>query len=70
MFSRELKSEIAKKIQDILRETQHPELPKGEIQFLLHVDGGESMSWANIRNNKPKNMTLFRGLIRNMTTLY
>lgn len=23
----------------------------GEIQFLLHVDGAESWSWADIRNN-------------------
>lgn len=38
-------------MQKILRDTNHPELPKGEIQFALHVDGAESWSWADIRNN-------------------
>jgi hypothetical protein len=40
MFSVRQKREIADKIQAILRETAHPELPEGEINFLLHVDGG------------------------------
>lgn len=52
MFSVRQKREIAEKIQEILRATNHPELPTGEIQFLLHVDGAESWSWANIHNNK------------------
>lgn len=51
MFSVRQKREIAEKVQSILRETGHPELPDGEIQFLLHVDGNESWSWADIRNN-------------------
>ena len=51
MFSVRQKREIADKVQRILRETQHPELPQGEIPFLLHVDGAESWSWADIRNN-------------------
>jgi hypothetical protein len=51
MFSVQQKREIADKIQQILRETNHPELPSGEIKFLLHVDGAESWSWADIRNN-------------------
>lgn len=45
------KREIADKVQTILKETNHPELPEGEIQFLLHVAGAESWSWADIRNN-------------------
>ena len=68
MFSSKLKSEIAQKVQDILQKTKHPELPHGEIQFLLHVDGTEGDSWANIRNNNSKNMTPVNGLIRNTTT--
>jgi hypothetical protein len=36
----------------ILRETQHPELPSGEIQFELHVKGAENWSWADIKNNE------------------
>lgn len=53
MFSVQQKREIADKIQVILKETAHPELPKGgaEVSFLLHVDGAESWSWADIRNN-------------------
>ncbi len=38
-------------VQRILKITQHPELPKGEITFLLHVEGAEDWSWADIRNN-------------------
>jgi hypothetical protein len=51
MFSVAQKRHIADEIQQILRETAHPELPEGEIQFTLHVDGAESWSWADIRNN-------------------
>lgn len=51
MFSVRQKREIAEKVQAILRETQHPELPPGEIQFLLHVQGNEAWSFADIRNN-------------------
>lgn len=51
MFSVEQKREISDKVQEVLRATNHPELPKGEIQFHLHVDGAESWSWADIKNN-------------------
>lgn len=51
MFSLNQKRLIADEVQRILRETGHPELPGGEIGFLLHVDGAESWSWADIRNN-------------------
>jgi len=51
MFSVQQKRTIAEKVQRILRNTNHPELPKGEIKFLLHVEGAESWSWADIRNN-------------------
>lgn len=51
MFSVRQKREIAEAVQSILRNTNHPELPDGEIQFALHVDGAESWSWADIRNN-------------------
>ena len=51
MFSVRQKREIADKVQAILRETHHPELPGGEIRFHLHVDGAESWSWADIKNN-------------------
>jgi hypothetical protein len=51
MFSVAQKREIADKVQKILRETGHPELPEGEIRFFLHVDGAEAWSWADIKNN-------------------
>lgn len=51
MFSVRQKREIAEAVQKILRETNHPELPKGEIQFRLRVEGAESWSWAEIANN-------------------
>lgn len=54
-----------KQIREVLKSLNHPEMPKhdirfelkisgevsGEWQFDLHVDGAESWSWANIRNN-------------------
>lgn len=51
MFSIRQKREIADAVQKILRATEHPELPTGEIQFKLHVDGAQSWSWADICNN-------------------
>ena len=51
MFSVLQKREIADKVQQVLRDTNHPELPAGEISFMLHVDGAEDWSWADIANN-------------------
>jgi len=51
MFSVQQKRDISDAVQKILRATNHPELPDGEIKFLLHVEGAESWSWASIKNN-------------------
>lgn len=51
MFSIQQKREIAEGVQKLLRATNHPELPPGEIAFELHVDGAEDWSFADIRNN-------------------
>ncbi len=51
MFSVREKRMVADKVQTILRETNHPELPRGEIYFSLHVYGATPMSWADIANN-------------------
>ncbi len=51
MFSLKQKREISEKVQEILRDTNHPELPDGEISFNLSVCGKESWSWALIKNN-------------------
>ena len=52
MFSMQQKREIADKVQAVLKETNHPELPEGEIKFELHVAGAENWSRADIRNNE------------------
>jgi hypothetical protein len=51
MFSSQQKRDISDAVQALLRATGHPELPAGEIQFTLHVDGAKEWSWADIRNN-------------------
>lgn len=51
MFSVRQKREIADAVQKILRDTKHPELSTGEIEFALHVAGAEGWSWAVIQNN-------------------
>ena len=51
MFSSTEKQEIAEKVQQILRDTDHPELGDGEISFTLFVEGAENWSWADIKNN-------------------
>lgn len=51
MFSVQQKRDISDAVQQILHATHHPELPQGEIKFSLHVDGAESWSWADIKNN-------------------
>ena len=67
MFSSKQKREIAMKVQAILQETAHDELPEGEIQFILHVDGAEDWSWANIRNSGARDIPVPHVLIRNMS---
>ena len=52
MFSVAQKRSISDAVQRVLRDTGHPELPEGEISFLLHVEGACPIwSWADIRNN-------------------
>jgi len=58
MFSSELKQQISEYIQQLL--------PEGEINFLLHVDGAESWSWANIKNNSAVDHYVPQELIKNM----
>jgi len=65
MFSPELKRKISAQIQQLLASLDHFELPEGEIQFLLHVDGTENWSWANIKNNNAVDYSVPIELIRN-----
>jgi len=52
MFSVDQKRAISAAVQKLLRDTNHPELPEGEITFTLQVLGKESWSWAEIKNNQ------------------
>lgn len=71
MFSPKLKSLIAEEIQNLLQSIDDPELPtSGEIHFILHVDGKEGWSWANIRNNGKKHVLSPTSIDRNLTTGY
>jgi len=69
MFSNELKAEIAEKIQAVLQEVDHKELQSDgqEINFLLHIDGKEGWSWANIQNNGNRYGHVPMELIKNTT---
>jgi len=51
MFSVQQKRDISEAVQKVLQDTNHPELPDGEITFLLRVEGAKEWSWADIRNN-------------------
>lgn len=50
MFTVQQKREISDKIQTILRDTRHPELPDGEIVFHIHVRGKKNSSFDDIVN--------------------
>jgi hypothetical protein len=67
MFSIKQKQEIATKIQDILQGIASDELPSGEIQFILHVDGTEDWSWANIRNNNARDWPVPDSIVGNLS---
>ena len=66
MFSPKLKERIAYQVQQLLAETNNPELPTVDnIKFLLHVDGEEGWSWANIRDNESNGVPVPKALIGN-----
>lgn len=48
MFSLAQKQLIAQKIEELLLSFDHPEMPKEQPYFTLHVRGKEHWSWANI----------------------
>ncbi len=51
MFSVQEKQHIANKIEELLLELRHPEMPTERPKFKLHIDGKESWSWADIEPN-------------------
>lgn len=67
MFTPQQKQSISNLVQAILKETASDELPDGEINFILHVDGAENWSWANIRNSSARDIQVPDDLIDNMS---
>jgi hypothetical protein len=51
MFSLKEKQFIAKEIEKLLLDLNHPEMPKEKPMFILKVDGKESWSFAEIKPN-------------------
>lgn len=51
MFSVKQKQKIAEEIEKVLLSFNHPEMPKERPIFMLHVDGKEEWSWADITPN-------------------
>lgn len=69
MFTPKQESEISQRVQEILQSIDNSELPTGEIHFILHVDGAEDWSWANIRNESRKSVPVPFSLVQNLTIL-
>lgn len=52
MFISEVKQDIAQRVQEILEEyLDHYEMQGAPIKFILHVDGNDPLSWANIQES-------------------
>ncbi len=51
MFSMKEKQQIAKEIEELLLKLNHPEMPKENPKFTLHVGGKEIWSFADIEPN-------------------
>jgi len=62
MFSAKEKKFIAKTIEDIIRDLNHPEMDNENIKFQIHIDGKESWSFADIRENKKDDPDLDKNL--------
>ncbi len=67
MLHSQVKKDIAQEIQVLLRSIVDSELPEGEINFILHIDGKEDWSWANIRNDSHKNVPVPDILVQNLS---
>ena len=51
MFSVAEKKKIAEEIEKLLLSFEHPEMPKQQPDFKIHINGKESWSWADIEPN-------------------
>lgn len=71
MFSTKEKQYIAAEIEKLLVSLNHPEMPKVDPSFHLHVDGAEKWSWADIKpnwtfNEQPPNSNPFNEIARDI----
>ena len=67
MLSTQVKKQISEEIQNILQSIKDDELPEGEINFILHIDGKEDWSWSNIRNSGKKDWMVPNVLVKNLS---
>lgn len=67
MFTPEQKAYISQEVQRILQKMDCDELPLGEIEFILHVDGEKIWSWANIRNGADKDKPVPEAIVQNLS---
>ena len=67
MLDSSTKEYISKKVQAILQSISDSELPSGEISFILHIDGQNDWSWANIRNMSDRDFEVPDVLVDNLT---
>lgn len=52
MFGPEIKKDISRRVHEILAEYHdHYEMQGAPIKFILHVDGNDPLSWANIQES-------------------
>lgn len=51
MFSVKEKQHLAQIVEDAIKALNHPEMDNANVKFLLHVDGKESWSFADIHEN-------------------
>jgi len=54
MFSRQEKIKIAKAVEKVLKQINHPEMDIKNIRFQLHIEGKEPWSWADIHETRPE----------------
>lgn len=51
MFSLSEKQHIARELERIILELEHPEMPIERLVFKLHIEGKATWSWADIEPN-------------------
>ena len=52
MFSVKEKQWLAYRIEDLIKELNHPEMNNENVRFNIHIDGAAIWSYADITDNK------------------